>query len=54
MFATTGARGVNIWTKVSLQPEKLYQTDYTTYALSTFVDAGEEDSDKILFGKSNG
>ena len=28
--------------------------DYTTYGLSTFIENGSDDSDILLFGKSNG
>ncbi len=54
LFATTGARSLNIWTKINLQTEKVYELDFTSYALSTFVERDEDESDVILFGKSNG
>ena len=36
VFATSGGRSLNLWTRVSMQPEKTYQMDFPTYAISTF------------------
>lgn len=54
MFATSGARSINLWSKINLQPEKIFELDFTSYGLSSFCEKGEDDSDVLLFGKSNG
>ena len=40
IFATSGGRSVNIWTRVSMQPEKSYPLDFPSYGLSTFREHG--------------
>jgi hypothetical protein len=54
LFATSGGRSVNLWTRVSMQPEKTYPLDFPTYGLSTFREYGKEDPEILVFGKSNG
>lgn len=54
IFATSGGRNLNIWTRVSMQPEKSYPLDFPSYALSTFREHGQEEPEILLYGKSNG
>ena len=37
IFATSGGRAINIWTRVSVQPEKSYQLNFPSYGLLSFI-----------------
>lgn len=54
IFATSGSRAVNIWTRVSVTPEKSYTLDFPSYGLLSFVEFGKDDPEQIIYGKSNG
>lgn len=54
MFVTSGGRGINIWSRVSITPEKTYPLDFPSYGLLSFVEFGREDPEQVVFGKSNG
>lgn len=54
IFATSGGRSLNIWTRVSMQPEKSYPLDFPSYGLTTFREHGMDDPEILIYGKSNG
>lgn len=43
IFATSGGRSLNIWTRVSMTPEKSYPLDFPSYGMTTFREYGQED-----------
>lgn len=51
---TSGSRAINIWTRVSIQPEKSYQLNFPSYGVLSFVEYGKEEAEQIVYGKSNG
>ena len=54
IFATSGSRAINIWTRVSIQPEKSYPLNFPSYGMLSFVEYGKDEAEQIIYGKSNG
>ena len=53
-FVTSGSRAVNIWSRVSVIPEKSYPLNFPSYGILSFVEFGKDDPEQIVYGKSNG